>query len=52
MSDFFFDAETNTAVAGNKDSDKLEWKARNNKFYTEHFGVTCSFDHNKHDNQK
>lgn len=52
MSNFFFDAETNTVVAGNKDSDKVEWEDRKDKFYAEHFGVTCTFDNNEHDNQK
>ena len=52
MSDFFFDAETNTVVAGNKDTDKLEWEDRNDKFYAEHFGVACTFDNIEHENKK
>lgn len=52
MSDFLFDAETNTVVTGNKDTDKLEWEDRNNKFYTKCFGVACIFDDIEHENKK
>ena len=52
LSDFFFDAETNTIVAGNKDSEEVEWEDRNDKFYAEHFDIACSFDHNEPNNQK
>ena len=37
MNNFFFDSETNSVVAGNMDTEEVEWNDRNDEFHAEHF---------------
>ena len=52
MNYFFFNPETNSVVAGNKDPTEVEWDNRNDDFYAEQFRVSCIVENSVPNNQK